>query len=307
VKTLTLTLRGLAAGAIVVDLLASFASCGTSTSSQSLDGGSGDAARSSTADGGDGGAEGAPGHDGSPSDASVGPGAAAYCNAGNGLAERCEPQVVACLEAYYDAGLDAAITKNLEACTAEWPTFYSDAFLEVLATCYVEPLPCCTLMSACPDATAAFTADAEACAARALEKVTPDPADEKVKTDFCKVCPDTASKAPVCKGFFSFAAADAAPPDSGLSEFPEIGFGSFLLAFPDAVVDLIDENCTGSALSAFDAGSGVTDCYLRFDTCAVAVDRAYNAAHEPKEPDASVPAACRGEAGMPGAPGGSSP
>jgi len=93
--------------------------------------------------------------------------------------------------------------------------------------------------------------------------------------------------------------ADSSFFDASALDGLNIGFGSYVLAFSDPIVAAIDEDCTGAALAAYDAGnSGVTDCYERFSVCALATEQAYVKTLAPAAVDAaSIPAACRPDGG----------
>jgi hypothetical protein len=72
------------------------------------------------------------------------------------------------------------------------------------------------------------------------------------------------SKPHICAGFFDLDEAglpDGASLDAGAwtPYLNGIGFGSFLLAYSDAVLDAIDTSCTGENLKHYDAGLGHVD------------------------------------------------
>jgi hypothetical protein len=97
------------------------------------------------------------------------------------------------------------------------------------------------------------------------------------------------SKPHICAGFFDLDEAglpDGASLDAGAwtPYLNGIGFGSFLLAYSDAVLDAIDTSCTGENLKHYDAGlghvdAGVLACYAPFVGCATSVARSYLDAH----------------------------
>jgi len=99
----------------------------------------------------------------------------------------------------------------------------------------------------------------------------------KLKSDFCAVCPDGASRIDPtsCSGFFSGTDAGA-------------GVGLEVKLYADSLVDAMDAQCTGSALATSDAGGTSTDCFERFEEC---VSHVAETAEESFEPDAA-PAAC---------------
>jgi hypothetical protein len=293
--------------AIVVDLgLVTLVACGSSTDMSSGDGG------------GDGGGEGSSHH---PGDASLrdgpsgdavgdaghadaptpGAGAIAFCEADWMTSERCKLESPACVSAYFDASFEAALEKYVDECAVGWSEFESNAYLGALAKCYLGKVDCCAFAGTCNDAAVVQAVEAGPCIGQGVASVPPDPEDEKLKADYCKACPDTASKYPACSGFFSFAEAGVLDSSffdaSGLGGV-DIGFGAFALAWSDPVVAAVDQACTGDALATYDAGEGVTDCYERFVFCAEATFQAYVKAHTPPPVDAaSIPAACRMDGG----------
>jgi hypothetical protein len=292
--------------AIVADLaLATLVACGSGTDMSSSEGGS------------DGGRDGATSHrgdaarsDGPTGDAvedvadgsapSPGAGAVAYCEAVWMTDERCKLESPACIAAYFDASFEAGLEKYLAECAVGWSEFESNAYLGALAKCIVGTIDCCAFTGACTDAAISQALEAGPCIARGLE-IPPDPEDEKLKAEYCKVCPDTASKYPTCSGFFSFAEAgilDSSFFDASTLPYDiDFGFGSYVMALSDPVVAAIDEACTGSALAAYDAGEGVTDCYERFVSCSQAALQAYVKARTPALDAASIPPACRMDGG----------
>ena len=103
-------------------------------------------------------------------------------------------------------------------------------------------------------------------------------------------------------------------PDGGIDAgfdagfLPGLGFGASVLVYGDAIVRAVDVACTGAALAKFDAGEGTTNCYARFEACAVAAVQAYGIAVS-SAGDAAVmlPAACLPEAGSSTDAAGTSP
>jgi|HubBroStandDraft_2_1064218.scaffolds.fasta_scaffold18724_2 hypothetical protein len=85
-------------------------------------------------------------------------------------------------------------------------------------------------------------------------------AQRQVQADFCKVCPDGSSViyGPACSQFY--------PGEEG-----GLGFaGGALLAYSDALVTTVDQQCTGAPAASPDA-SDRPDCVQTFIACAASV------------------------------------
>jgi hypothetical protein len=286
--------------AIVADLaLATLVACGSSTDMSASEGGA-DGGRDDATSHHPGDAARTDGPTGAVEGAAPGAGAVAYCEAAWTTLDRCKLESPACIAATFDASFEAGLEKYLEACAVGWSELESNAYLGALAKCYLGTIDCCAFTGACADAAASQVLEAGPCIAHELE-LPPDPEDEKLRADYCKVCPDTASKFPACSGFFSFAEAgilDSSFFDAAtLSYDIDFGFGSYVMALSDPVVAAIDEACTGSALAEYDAGAEVTDCYERFVSCSEAAVQAYTKARLVAVDAASIPAACRPDGG----------
>ncbi len=252
-------------------------------------------ARPAPAEGGldSAGPDGLQGPDATPGDAgteaAVGSGALAWCQGEATTLERCGVISPACGAALYDGG-------PLTACAEQAASIYTQAALQQVVDCGLLSVDCSCLTTGCSEAGAAQESAANTCLQTWLEGVSPSPAAEMLALDFCAVCPDTASNVHACSGFFSLA--DAGYLDAGAvdaSAFDTLGFGSAVLVLSDSALSQVDTRCTGAALSAFDAGAAVTDCYQKFLRCSGAVEQGLGSVVIGA--DASLPPACQPDAG----------
>jgi len=233
-------------------------------------------------------------------DVGTSPGVLDYCEVTLSATLRCGLLSHACLEAELDGGsFDAAVARYVGECASAYSHLVSSAYAGAYSACFPS-IPCCLLQGTCEDAGLAISQKVDECIASKLEGVPPDPADEKVRADFCKTCPDLDGGLPACAGFFSFDEAgvrDGGIPDGWATSAAAFGFGSFLYGTTDPIVQQIDQTCTGPALAKFDGGSQLGNaCYGKFVGCAQSVE---TAAAKPFEPttDAQAPAACRPDGG----------
>lgn len=285
-RTSTSRTLALLVGVSAIGSLAAAIACGS--------GGDHAASADSGADSSKGNPDAQQGADGNPGDGRtagpVGTGALAYCQGQYGALARCSVISSACLAALgADGGLE-------QSCAQEYGAVITQGALQQFVTCGTFALDCSCFTSQCSDAGLAQESAANACLAQWLAGVSPTPAAQKVASDFCAACPDT-PQLRACSGFFSFADAgyvDGGPQGgAGGSAFYSVGFGSIVLVLSGSALAQVDMDCTGAALSAFDAGSGA-DCYTKFQQCVSKVVQGQLAA----QVDAgALPAACQADAG----------
>ncbi len=154
--------------------------------------------------------------------------ASAYCDASFSALGAC---------GILDLGNASCESAIVQICAQSLATVYSSAGLSALAACPM-PTDCsCYQASGCTQAATTWSE----CVARQIATVPASSALQKVATDFCKTCPDGASKSnPLsCSTFL--------PADGG------VGAAAALALLGDTALDSIDTSCTGSALLAADA------------------------------------------------------
>ncbi len=117
---------------------------------------------------------------------------------------------------------------------------YSAAYLAAATECYSAPYDC-------PDGSAAFASE---CLSAHLTSAPSTAAQEKIRTDLCAHCPGSTS---------------ALPPFCGPG-----GSLAVLLPWNDAIVEEIDQQCTGADAAPGRAADGgaVVDCTSAFLSCA---------------------------------------
>jgi hypothetical protein len=206
-------------------------------------------------------------------DGAIDPAAVSYCQQAMILLKAC---------GVYDSVSPACATAVMNAasqtCPASLMAQYNDSFFKFSAECGYFSQDCSCVTGPCSEAGVAAEANYQACMAKKVATLTPNAAAKMLQADFCAACPDNASSAPGCSGFFAMG-------DAG------VGLGSFSLLQQDSVVNRIDMQCTGAALGAFDAGAMVTDCVAKFVRCvAIVQDQSGIDAGPP-------PAECLGDGG----------
>jgi hypothetical protein len=141
---------------------------------------------------------------------------------------------------------DSCTKASLDACPAHSEVLGS-AYLQSATACYSSPYDC----------TSHGTAALAACLTGAQFTVTPTATQEKVRMDFCTLCPDGPTGAPgYCSQFFSGAANS---------------LGGLVLPYSDAIAEKIDRQCTASTTQpdgSVDGGVAVLDCVHAFAQCA---------------------------------------
>jgi hypothetical protein len=167
------------------------------------------------------------------------------------------------------AGFDAQCGPGTRCAQAEveycstWAPSFSSVFLTSETSCVAPPYTC---------RDGGTNPIALSCVASHFASVPPTAAQQKVKDDFCAMCPDGAApSAPTgCTDFLTLMDNDAGTLTA---------VGAVVRLLNDSLDTAIDQQCTGPA-AASDAGAG--DCVQAFESCAAQVLLF----------DANLPAAC---------------